>query len=71
MSKIAVEHTITLVAELELDKLSDSQRAIVENFTEHEREQFFTELSISVIGDFLPKANANGSYAFLRLKGGE
>ena len=68
MSKIAVEHTITLVAEVDLDKLSDSNRATIENFTEHEREQFFTALSISVIGDFLPKANANGSYAFLRLK---
>ena len=68
MNKIAVEHTITLVAEVELDKLSDSGRALVENFTEHEREQFFTSLSISVIGDFLPKVNANGSYAFLRLK---
>jgi hypothetical protein len=68
MSKIAVEHTITLVTEVELDKLSDSHRAIVENFTEHEREQFFTELSISVIGDVLPKVNAKGTYAFLRLK---
>ena len=68
MSKIAVEHTITLVAEVELDKLSDSHRAIVENLTEHEREQFFATLSISVIGDFLPKANAKGTWAFLRLK---
>ena len=68
MSKIAVEHTITLVAEVELDKLSDSQRAIVENFTEHEREQFFTELSTSVIGDILPKVNAHGTFAFLRIK---
>ena len=68
MSKIAVEHTITLVAEVDLDGLSDSHRAIVENLTEHEREQFFTELSTEVIGDVLPKVNANGSYAFLRLK---
>lgn len=68
MSKLAVEHTITLVAEVDLDGLSESQRKIVENFTEHEQEAFFTALSTSVIGDFLPKANANGSFAFLRLK---
>lgn len=68
MNKIAVEHTITLVTEVDLDKLSESKRAIVENFTEHEREQFFTTLSISVIGYLLPKANANGTFAFLRLK---
>lgn len=68
MSKIAVEHQITLVADVDLDGLSESQREIVENFTDQERESFFQTLSISVLEDVLPKVNQHGSFAFLRVK---
>ena len=68
MSKIAVEHQITLVADVDLDGLSESQREIVENFTDQERESFFQILSISVLEEVLPKLNQHGSFAFLRVK---
>jgi hypothetical protein len=68
MSKLAVEHQITLVAEVDLDGLSEGQRKVVENFTDHEKETFFTTLSTAVIAEVLPKVNANGSFAFLRIK---
>ena len=68
MSKIAVEHQITLVADVDLEGLSESQREIVENFTDQERETFFQTLSISVLEDVLPKVNQHGSFAFLRVK---
>jgi len=68
MSKIAVEHQITLVADVDLDGLSESQRKIVENFTDQERESFFQILSISVLEEVLPKVNQHGSFAFLRVK---
>ena len=68
MSRLAVEHQITLVADVDLDGLSESQRKIVENFTDQERETFFQILSISVLEEVLPKVNQHGSFAFLRIK---
>jgi hypothetical protein len=68
MSKLSMEHQITLVADVDLEGLSESQRKIVENFTDHERENFFTTLSVGIIEEVLATVNKGGTFAFLRLK---
>jgi hypothetical protein len=68
MSKLSMEHQVTLVADVDLEGLGESQRKIVENFTDHERENFFTTLSIGILEEVLKTVNKGGSFAFLRLK---
>jgi hypothetical protein len=68
MSKLSMEHQVTLVADVDLEGLGESQRKIVENFTDHERENFFTSLTIGILEEVLTTVNKNGSFAFLRLK---
>jgi len=68
MSKLSMEHQVTLVADVDLEGLGESQRKIVENFTDHERETFFTSLTIVILEEVLTTVNKGGSFAFLRLK---
>lgn len=69
MSKLSVEHTVTMIAEVDLDGLEAHQRRILESMSDEARQAFFTLLTSSVIEEeLLPKVNENGSYAFLRIK---
>jgi hypothetical protein len=69
MSKLSVEHTITLIADVDLEGMEATQRQTLENMSEAAREAFFTLLTSSVIKEqLLPKINENGSFAFLRVK---
>ena len=69
MSKLSVEHTVTLIAEVDLDGLEAHQRRTIENMNEEARQAFFTLLTSAVIEEeLLPKVNKNGSFAFLRMK---
>jgi len=69
MSKLSVEHTVTLIAEVDLEGLEAHQRRTLENMSDEARQAFFTLLTSAVIEEeLLPKVNENGSFAFLRMK---
>lgn len=63
-----IEHTVTLVADIDLDKMSDSQRKILESWTDEQCNLFISSLSIEVLGKVLETVNENGSWAFLKIK---